>query len=435
MSETSPFKSFSEKQLRVLTWWCASSASRHYDALICDGAVRSGKTVSMSVSFTAWAFSAFSDTSFAICGKTITSLRRNVITPLLPLLTELGFECKQKFSQNVIEISYSGKTNRFYLFGGKDESSAALIQGMTLGGVLFDEVALMPRSFVEQALARCSLDNSKLWFNCNPENPMHWFHEEWIKKAETKNCLYLHFTMADNPSLSKRIIKRYSSLYSGAFYERFIEGKWVAADGLVYPMFSAASHVAAPPAGETAQKHFISCDYGTVNPSSFGLWGLFGRRWFRLSEYYFDSRREQKQRTDEEHYSALETLAGALKIEAVIVDPSAASFIQCIRRHSRFRVIPAKNDVVDGIRRVSDALKMHKIMFSPACIDSIREFALYRWDNTSVKDSPKKENDHAMDDIRYFVSGVISNETDGGFFAVAASRFSEPNTKGREMIF
>lgn len=166
--------------------------------------------------------------------------------------------------------------------------------------------------------------------------------------------------MDDNPSLTPAIKRRYESLYSGAFYDRFVLGKWVAAQGLVYPFFSRSVHVAEP-AG-IPSRYFISCDYGTVNPSSFGLWGEYGGRWYRLSEYYFDSRREGEQRTDEEHYAALEQLAGDLNIEAVIADPSAASFLECIRRHGRFRAVPAKNDVIDGIRRVSDALKERRIL-------------------------------------------------------------------------
>lgn len=319
----------------------------------------------------------------------------------------------------MVEIEYSGRRNRFYLFGGKDEGSAALIQGMTLGGVLLDEVALMPRSFVEQALARCSLDGSKLWFNCNPDTPLHWFYEEWIKKSAEKNCLYLHFTMDDNPSLTPAIKRRYESLYSGAFYDRFVLGKWVAVQGLVYPFFSRSVHVAEPEG--IPSRYFISCDYGTVNPSSFGLWGEYGGRWYRLNEYYFDSRREGEQRTDEEHYAALEQLAGELNVEAVIADPSAASFLECIRRHGRFRAVPAKNDVIDGIRRVSDALKERRILFSQSCTDCLREFSLYRWDNTAARDAPRKEYDHAMDDVRYFVSTVLAHEEDG-FFALAMSR-------------
>lgn len=403
-----------------MCWWCRGSAHSDRDAIICDGAVRSGKTVCMSLSFAAWASANFDDTAFALCGKTIASLRRNVITVLLPSLSELGFTCTQKHSQNLIEISAFGHKNRFYLFGGKDEGSAALIQGMTLGGVLLDEVALMPRSFVEQAIARCSLDGSKLWFNCNPEHPMHWFHEEWIKKAEEKNCLYLHFTMADNPSLTPSIISRYKKLYSGAFYERFVLGKWVAAHGCVYPMFNAARHVALPP--KEPEKYYISCDYGTVNPASFGLWGLCSGVWYRVREYYHSSRETGEQRTDEEHYQALCELAGDAQITAVTVDPSAASFIECIRRHGKFKVIPAKNEVIDGIRRVSDALREGRLMFSPSCKDTLREFGLYRWDDSGGKDSVRKENDHAMDDIRYFVTTVLCGGEDDGFYAVAAQR-------------
>lgn len=403
-----------------MCWWLPQSPFCNCDAIICDGAVRSGKTLCMSVSFVTWAFSDFNDCSFALCGKTIASLRRNVVTVILPVLRELGFECSEKYSRNLIEISYAGKTNRFYLFGGKDESSAALIQGMTLAGVLLDEVTLMPRSFVEQALARCSVEGSKLWFNCNPEHPMHWFHEEWIKKKDAKNCFYLHFTMKDNPSLTPAIIRRYEKLYSGAFYERFVLGRWVAAQGCVYPMFSQHKHVEKPPA--ELEKFYVSCDYGTVNPSSFGLWGKSGERWYRISEYYFDSRREGRQKTDSEHYEALCELAGSRRIEAVIVDPSAASFIECIHRAGKFRVIPARNEVVDGIRRVSDCLKDGLLMFSPECVDSIREFGLYRWEENSAKDCVKKENDHAMDDIRYFVSTVIGADNGDGFFAVAARR-------------
>ena len=419
-AKKSAFTPFSQKQMKVLCWWLPESPFSNRDAVICDGAVRSGKTLCMSVSFVTWAFSAFSDSSFALCGKTIASLRRNVVTVILPILRELGFECNEKYSRNLIEITYSGRTNRFYLFGGKDEGSAALIQGMTLAGVLLDEVTLMPRSFVEQALARCSVDGSKMWFNCNPEHPMHWFHEEWIKKKDEKNCFYLHFTMKDNPSLTQSIIRRYERLYSGAFYDRFVLGKWVAAQGCVYPMFSQEKHVENPP--DNLTDFHISCDYGTVNPSSFGLWGRKDGIWYRVNEYYFDSRAEGRQRTDSEHFESLCILADGRKINAVIVDPSAASFIECIRRDGRFRVIPAKNDVIDGIRRVSDCLKDGTIKFSPSCRDSIREFGLYRWEENSAKDSVRKENDHAMDDIRYFVSTVISGGNDDGFFAVAAAR-------------
>ena len=413
------FTAFSKKQMQALCWWCRGSPNEYRSAVICDGAVRSGKTVCMGVSFISWAFYRFQNQSFALCGKTIRSLKRNLVTALLPVLGELGFDCKLKYSENCMEITCDGRSNRFYLFGGKDESSSALIQGMTLAGVLFDEVALMPRSFVEQALARCSVEGSKFWFNCNPENPQHWFYKEWIQHAEQKNALYLHFRMEDNPSLSKQMLARYRGLYSGTFYERFVLGKWVAAQGLVYP-FMTQEKFRPVPHGEF-EKYAVSCDYGTVNPSSFGLWGKQSSVWYRLDEYYFDSRKTGIQRTDEEHYAGLTELAGSLQIESVVVDPSAASFLAVIKRRGKFRTVPAKNDVLDGIRSVGVALKQGNIQICDGCTDSIREFGLYRWNDSTGRDAPIKENDHAMDDIRYFVTTVLE-QGDGGFFAIAARR-------------
>lgn len=415
------FVRFSEKQKTVLTWW-RSERYKNYDAVICDGAVRSGKTLAMSVGYAAWAMNSFNGGNFAVCGKTVTSLRRNVIAPLLSALRGLGFTCEEKVSGAYADISMRGRSNRFYFFGGKDEGSAALIQGITLCGVFLDEVVLMPRSFVEQALARCSVNGSKLWFSCNPSYPCHWFYREWIKKADEKRALYLRFTMDDNPSLSPSVRERYERLYSGVFYDRFVLGKWVAAEGTVYPMFDEKKHVTKDlPDGFS--RYAVSCDYGTVNPSSFGLWGERDGIWYRIDEYYYDSKREGMSRTDEEHYAGLRRLIGEKNVEGVIVDPSAASFIECIRRHGEYPVMAAKNDVVSGIRRVSDALRSGKIMFGENCSDIIREFSLYRWDESRGGDVPIKENDHAMDDMRYFVSSPFFSAPSGeGFFAVTVAR-------------
>ncbi|MEE3428010.1 MAG: PBSX family phage terminase large subunit [Ruminococcus sp.] len=410
-------KPFSEKQYEVLTWWCNESKSSDKTAIICDGAVRSGKTFCMSLSFVFWMFYRFNNSSFAICGKTIRSARRNIITPMTETLRRLGFTVDEKLSQNLLVLTYRGRVNRIYLFGGKDEGSAAFIQGMTLSGVLFDEVALMPRSFVEQALARCSVEGSRYWFNCNPEYPAHWFYRNWIKHADSKNALYLHFTMRDNPSLSESTIKRYENLYTGNFYERFILGKWVAVSGAVYPFMKDSSFVKVPE--KPFEKYAVSIDYGTVNPASFGLWALKNEVWYRVDEVYFDSRREGFQRTDEEHYNALVELIGDRKIGKITVDPSAASFIETIRRHGKYEVTPAVNDVINGIRLTSTALKDGRIKICDNCPDSIREFSLYRW-NENGMDTPIKENDHAMDDIRYFVSTILDSGDD--FMVIAAKR-------------
>ena len=412
------YQGFSEKQKTVLTWWLPGKEFYEKDAIICDGAVRSGKTLAMGLGFFLWAMSCFNGKKFGICGKTIASLRRNVLSEILPRLTALGAQWKEKRSENLVSVKFRGHENQFYIFGGRDESSASLIQGITFAGVLLDEVALMPQSFVEQACARCSVAGSRLWFNCNPAGPNHWFYREWIQQAEKRNCLRLSFTMEDNPSLTEAIRKRYQRLYTGVFYRRFILGQWVQAEGRVYDFFSADMVGKAP---EGCDKWYISCDYGTVNPTSMGLWGRKNGIWYRVKEFYFDSRREMRQMTDEEYAGALETLAGDREITAVIVDPSAASFMEVLRRKG-WRVQKARNDVLSGIRLTSDCLKRGKIVICEECPDCIREMDAYVWDlSGGQRDRVRKEHDHAMDDMRYFVSTVLG-EKQGGFAACAVER-------------
>ena len=401
----------------MLSWW----QREDWEAIICDGAVRSGKTFSMGVSFFLWAQARFDGKQFGLCGKTIVSLRRNLLTELVPYLRRIGMSIREKRSENLLIVRFAGHENRFLLFGGRDESSAALIQGSTLAGVLLDETVLMPRSFVEQAIARCSVPGSRLWFNCNPENPGHWFYREWILKAKARRALYLHFTMEDNPALSPRIRARYRNAYSGVFYRRFVLGEWTAAQGLVYDFFDPERDAADVPEG-SFEEWRISVDYGTANPASFGLWGKKNAVWYRVAEYYYDSRKAGRQRTDEEYAEALERLAGERTIRRVIVDPSAASFIEVLRRRG-FQVVRANNDVADGIRVTSDLLKKRRIVICRTCGDCLREMELYCWDERGGRDAPRKENDHAMDDLRYFAMDAVKGEQ-SGFAAVTVERRS-----------
>ena len=394
---------FSAKQRRVLTWWMPGSPDCHKEAIVCDGAVRSGKTLAMGLGFFLWAMSCFRSQKFGVCGKTIGSLRRNVLSEILPKLEALGAPCQEKRTENLVILKLWGRENRFYTFGGRDESSAALIQGITFAGILLDETALMPRSFVEQACARCSVAGSRLWFNCNPEGPEHWFYKSWILEAEKRNCLRLQFTMEDNPSLTEAIRERYRRLYTGVFYQRYILGQWVQAEGRVYDFFTPDMLRSAP---EGCQDWHISCDYGTVNPTSMGLWGRKGESWYRVAEFYFDSRREKRQMTDGEYADALEALAGGRRLRGVIVDPSAASFIEVLRRRG-IPVRKAKNDVLSGIRLTSDCLKSGKLVICDTCPDCIRELGEYLWEPGGGKDRVRKEHDHAMDDMRYFAATVL----------------------------
>ncbi|MFR8281804.1 MAG: PBSX family phage terminase large subunit [Evtepia gabavorous] len=379
-----------------------------YDAIICDGAVRSGKTSIMMWAFVRWAMENFSGQRFGICGKTVDSCSKNIIVPFTAMtLAKEKYTMRWRRSEKILEVRRGTTTNWFEVFGGKDESSAALIQGRTLAGVLLDEVALMPRSFVEQALARCSVDGNKKWFSCNPESPQHWFYLEWIKKHDKRNALYLHFTMRDNPGLTEKVIEQYESMFSGVFYDRFIRGLWIPAEGLVYPMFDERNITdEVPESGE----YYMSCDYGTLNPFSAGLWCWNGKVATRVREYYYSGRDERSSKTDEEYYIELEKLAGDLPVKSVVIDPSAASFIEVIRRHKRFRVQKAVNDVIPGIATTARYIQDGTIKVYRSCKDAIREFGLYRWDEKSTEDKPIKENDHAMDDIRYFTMTILRHK-------------------------
>ena len=400
------YNRFSPKQVRSMLWWKLPE-TQNCDAIICDGSVRSGKSISMTIGFMLWSCTQFNGQTFAVCGKTAGSIQRNVILPMQQWLEGIA-KIELKLSRSCFDVTLNGHTNRYYFFGGKDEASYMLIQGMTLAGVMFDEVALMPKSFVEQALARCSVMGSRFWFNCNPDSPEHWFFLEWITQLDKKNAAYLHFTMDDNYSLDPKVKARYESLYTGVFRERYIEGKWAVADGIVYTQWD-DKYIIDKFDEPDWYEWYISMDYGTLNPCSMGLWCVTDEKAVRVAEYYYEARKKGVSRTDEEHYAELERLAGDRDIQQVIIDPSAASFIECVKRHGRFNVRKANNDVLGGIRRTSTLIKAGRILVDRSCKGFLKEIHLYRWDEKARTDTVLKENDHAMDDTRYLVNTVLRN--------------------------
>lgn len=395
------YQRLSKRQKLAMLWW-DQPKFKGRDAIICDGSIRSGKTVSMAVGFILWSMSNFDGQIFGICGRTIQSLRRNVILHLHDWVPE-DLEISERRGENMLVVSDGcGHENIYYLFGGKDESSYALVQGITLAGALLDEVVLMPQSFVEQVIARCSVAGSKLWFNCNPGGPEHWFNKNWVLKSKEMNALHIHFTMQDNYSLAPEIRGRYERMYTGVFYQRYVMGLWVLAEGLVYS-FGEENITDDRPKGA---EYYISIDYGTLNPFSAGLWSVTGDKAVRIKEYYYSGRENSRNMTDAEYCDKVAELADGYEIKRVIVDPSGASFIEALRQR-KFKVLGAKNDVLDGIRRTSVYLKDGNIKIHRSCTDSIREFGLYRWDEKKNNDSVIKENDHAMDDIRYFCNTIM----------------------------
>lgn len=397
------FKPFSKKQLKVLTWWLPNSPVHNKEGIIADGAIRSGKTLCMSLSFIIWAMTSFNMQNFGMCGKTIGSFRRNVLFWLKLMLIARGYRIKEHRADNLLVVSRGDVENYFYIFGGKDERSQDLIQGITLAGCFFDEVALMPESFVNQATGRCSVDGSKYWFNCNPDGPEHWFKKNWIDKADEKKIIYLHFTMDDNLSLSEKIKERYRSMYTGVFFKRYIEGMWCIAEGIIYTMFDQDIHVVDElPDSDTIIDYTISVDYGTRNPFSCGLWAFDGKTATRIDEVYYDSRENEKRLDDEHLYELLEKMAGNYPVTRIIIDPSAASFIECVKTHGQYICKAADNHVLDGIRIVTTFLNKRRLFIYKECKNCIKEFGMYAWNDKGNNEEPVKESDHAMDDTRYY---------------------------------
>ena len=407
------FQPFSKKQRMIFNWWTDTSPVKDKNGIIADGAIRSGKTLCMSLSFVMWAMNTFNGMNFGMCGKTIGSFRRNVLAVLFVTLVSRGYRFTYRRGDNLLIVQRGNVINNFYIFGGKDESSQDLVQGITLAGVFFDEVALMPQSFVNQATARCSVDGSKFWFNCNPEGPAHWFKKEWIDRHTEQELLYLHFTMDDNLSLSEAIKARYRSQYTGVFYDRFIRGLWVIAEGIIYDMFDPKKHVVKREdiADRLTESTYISCDYGTQNATVFKQWtkGTDGI-WYSVKEYYYSGRDKGKQKTDNEYVDDLKKFIGDTKVRAVIVDPSAASFIAAIGRAS-IPVMKARNAVLDGIREVGVCLNKGKIKYTDDNTHTIEEYGAYAWDPKAAErgeDVPLKTSDHCMDADRYFVHTILA---------------------------
>ena len=256
---------FSEKQLKIMAFPYTG-----YDALICDGAVRSGKTSVMSLSFFLWAMGRFNGCTFALCGKSVGAVERNIVTPpaggavsaaefcrLLQPLRPCNYGPAWGAGEPLLPVRRQGRellhADSGYHpgggFAGRGGPDAPLFCGTGHGPVL--------------------RDRAKLWFNCNPEGPQHWFRQEWILKAEEHKALHLHFTMEDNPALDEATRARYRSMYAGVFYQRYILGLWVMSEGLIYDMFDQTENVyrtqERPVDLEWVSQRTVACDYGTAN--------------------------------------------------------------------------------------------------------------------------------------------------------------------------
>ena len=338
-----------------------------------------------------------------LIGKTERTLKRNVLNPL-----------RERFGEKYVSRVFGdGEVYLFgrhcYITGANDERAVTKIQGMSAVYAYGDEVTTWPESVFQMLKSRLDKPGAKFDGTCNPEGPYHWLKKDVIDKKDELNVKHWHFTLDDNPFLDPEFVESLKKEYSGVWYQRYILGLWVMAEGIIYDMFDQSKHVV-PTVDRPYTQYYVSCDYGTQNPMAFGLWGFYDGVWYKVKEYHYDGRARGRQKTDEDYYQDLLDFVGNLPIRSIIIDPSAASFIATIRKRGRFHVRQAKNDVKEGIRNMATALTTRKILYNDCCKETFREFASYVWDEKAAErgeEKPVKQNDHQMDADRYFVNTVV----------------------------
>ncbi len=392
-------------------WWTDKSPYKNYDMIICHGAIRSGKTIAMIDSFITWSLAKHKDQNFILAGKSMGALKRNVLEPMFQILTAKGIDYHYHRSGDPHIII---GTNTYYLFGASNEASQDTLQGLTAAGAYLDEVALFPRSFVDQAIGRCSAEtgeqSAKVFLNCNPNGPYHWFKKEFIDKAKEKKILVLHFTLDDNMSLSERVKDRFRRMFSGVFFQRYILGLWVLAEGIIYDMFNEEAHTFRE-IPHRIGRYFIGIDFGTNNPTTFLLIGEVGNEYYVLKEYFYNGREQSKQKTVSTYSRDLKEFMGQTHA-SIYVDPSATPLIAQLEEDGIYP-LQANNDVLDGIQSVANLLEEQRLFIHEDCKETIREFSSYIWDKKAQErgeDKPVKDHDHCLDALRYAIHSGVGGE-------------------------
>ena len=413
------FRPFSAQQRRLLNWWREGSGHERCRIVLADGAIRSGKTVAMILSFLLWSQTAFSGQDFILAGVTSRALARNVLGPLLGMLETLGIPFEWKRGEARVRIG----SNSYYLFGAEKENAQDKLQGMTAAGAYADEAALFPRSFIDQMIGRCSVEGSRIFMNCNPNGAYHFIKTDFIDRADEIGLYRLHFTMDDNLTLSPEIRESYSRSFRGVFYRRYILGEWVSAEGAVYPMWDDTENTFDRAEEEKRERcfggmrRFCAVDYGTANPCAFLDVRDDGRIFWIMNEYYWDSAARSRQKTDAEYADDLAAFLGGDRNVQVIVDPAAASFKAELRNRG-FRVLDAKNRVREGIAATGVCIGNRQVRAERNnCPALLREIHGYIWDEKARlrgEERPVKDHDHAMDALRYLCQTRSSRFRTGG---------------------
>lgn len=367
---------------------------------IWQGAVRSGKSYAALYRFIH--FCRFGPPgALLIAGRTHDTLNRNVILPMqdIPIIGKYV-----KYYVGKREINLFDRT--IYVVGANDARAEGKIRGSTFAGAYVDEATLLPESFFKMLLSRLSIRGAKLFATTNPDSPYHWLKKEFLDRERDLDLKSWHFRIDDNPFLDPSYVSQIKREYIGLWYKRFIEGLWVQAEGAIYDFFDEEIHVIDFPP-DRADHYIVGCDYGTANPCSFVMVGInrfkYPSMWVE-KEYYFDSRKAQRQKQDSEYARDFIDFIQYKNVKAIYIDPSALSFKLELRKQGVGNLYDAENDVLSGIRLVSTYLTEGSLKICHNCFNLIKEFQSYMWDEKSIVkgiDEPKKENDHALDALRY----------------------------------
>ena len=384
---------FSQKQIQVL-----SNAYARWNIL--SGAVRSGKTFA-SYFLIPLRIKYQHPGNFLIIGKTERTLKRNILDPMRKLFGQRAVS--QVYGDGLVDIL--GKT--FYVAGANDERAVTKIQGMGLVYAYGDEIATWPEAFFQMLKSRLDEPGAKFDGTTNPESPYHWLKA--FLDTEELNLNHWHFRLDDNPFLDPDFVESLKQEYTGLWYKRYIEGLWVMAEGVIYDMWDEDKHVIGKRPFEPTH-HYVSIDYGTGNPTAFGLYGVNGNTAWKEREYYYDHTQHGKQKTDAEFSQDLKTFLGDTHPRAIIVDPSALSFKTQLKKDGFSNVKDADNSVIDGIRTQATMLQQGRYFVMKDCKETIREYPGYVWDAKAQErgeDKPLKQNDHTKDEERYFLHTIF----------------------------
>jgi PBSX family phage terminase large subunit len=319
-----------------------------------------------------------------------------------------------------------------YVIGANDDRAEAKIRGSEFAGALIDELTLLPENFCKMLLSRLSIPKAKLFASTNPDSPFHWVKTDLIDRQEELNCKVFSFDIDDNPALGEEYKNELKREYQGLWYKRYIEGLWVMAEGAVYDFFDEEHHVIDYPKSQ-AQSYIVGVDYGTTNPCVFVLIGYdpssYPNMWLE-KEYYYDSKKTMRQKSDYEYAKDLIDFLDGIHVDAIYIDPSAASFKQELRRNGVQNIRDAVNDVVPGIRYQGQLLTNGTYKICSNCTETIKEYTNYVWDGKASargEDRPVKQHDHTKDAERY---ALYTH-----FFERAGKRMSEEEAEMMENVY